>query len=105
MSRRCRAKQKVARKRRIAKLKADVFAIIGHACFNCGSGDDLEVDHIGPRSWDLKTVNQETRWKTYLAEAREGLLCCLCARCNGMDGWFRSQGVKPGGMADPEVPF
>ena len=72
---------------RIRRLKEQVFALIGRTCHVCGHKPArLDIDHVDGRSWLIRHHNQETRWKIYLQEAREGMVRPACPPCNKRQG-------------------
>lgn len=74
---------RAAFKRRVWQLRVEIYRMIGEACVRCGNDQVIEFDHIHGRDWDIKAVNQLTRTRRYLREARAGLLQPLCKPCNG----------------------
>jgi hypothetical protein len=66
------------------------------ACALCGSGEDLEIDHPEGVTYDPAKLSSSQRVSRYRAEAREGRVRVLCARCNGSDGNFRARKKKGG---------
>ena len=86
---------RLSRKRRVKKLKKQLFSLLGRRCALCGGDDDLEIDHVNGRSWDVRKSNQEVRWRRYLKELESGIpLRVLCASCNGklggQTGWYKN---------------
>lgn len=69
------------------RRKDRVFCILGNHCVECGSTEDLTVDHIGGKRWIPENVHSTKRWRIYLEEAEKGLLRCLCRRCNSKLRW------------------
>jgi len=59
---------------------------LGGQCVNCGSTENLEIDHKKPRQWRLEAVEMGRRVSRYVREAREGLVQVLCSECNKLKG-------------------
>jgi len=85
--------KRVARKRRLVRKKAQLFALLGDSCAICGSTQELSVDHIDGREWGVaaREVSQETRINLYLLEAANGVrLRTLCKKHNSGYRAYRS---------------
>lgn len=68
---------------------------LGNKCAECGSADELEIDHINGRDWHPCQLDIMQRLRRYFAEAREGKLRVLCADCNARLGsGFRYRGAR-----------
>lgn len=88
-----------ARAARTARLRAEVFAVLGDRCFRCEEDGPLEVHHLDGVTWRHSSVNAETRWYRYRRELREGVrLAAACRTCNAEIG-------KPVPFQPEECPF
>jgi 5-methylcytosine-specific restriction endonuclease McrA len=68
------------------RARAALIAQMGGVCERCGSREDLEVNHIFGRDWQLRDYDPSGRVAVYRREFREGLINVLCSGCNGSDG-------------------
>lgn len=76
------------------EARRQLFDIIGWVCAACGNDQEIpEADHPYGRDWDVRKVNQLTRARRYILEAKRGELRPLCKSCNSSDGGLR-QGPK-----------
>lgn len=84
---------RMSRELRVEKLWAMLVQLLGpRRCAKCSSSFDVEVDHPDGRTWEARRLDYESRLRRYIQEFREGVrLRWLCSRCNGHDGWKRSQ--------------
>jgi len=73
-------------KRRAAERRAELIAKLGGKCKCCGSTEDLEIDHINGRTWNLREKSSDVRIAIYEREAKQGLLQILCKPCNASKG-------------------
>ena len=57
---------------------------LGGKCVHCDERDEdeLTVDHIDGRTWDLNAKCSSARVSRYCREAKEGKLQVLCKSCN-----------------------
>lgn len=63
--------------------------MLGGKCEICGTKEDLTIDHVEGRSWDLKKVASWTRAKIYWREFNTGVkLRVLC--------YSHNSGLHPG---------
>lgn len=62
------------------KRREAARALLGGACVQCGSGSDLEIDHVVPRSRGFVVTSRIClSWDKVVAElARCQLLCHTC---------------------------
>jgi 5-methylcytosine-specific restriction endonuclease McrA len=66
-----------------AKRRAELIEALGGKCVQCGSVEDLQIDHINGRDWAVERVEWSWRISIYWAEYRAGVkLQCLCGDCN-----------------------
>jgi hypothetical protein len=57
---------------------------LGGKCVECGSTDDLEIDHMDGRDWEPRALSSTMRAARYWREYEEGVrLRVLCSSCNG----------------------
>lgn len=65
------------------KKRQELVDLLGGVCANCGSTEDLEIDHINGRDYKLEEVAFDQRTTRYWREYREGVpLRVLCSDCN-----------------------
>lgn len=76
----------VRRRRLCDARRAKLRKLLGNRCAWCGVSQNLTVDHINGRSWDIKEVYYSTRLRIYVEEAEAGLLQFLCLECNSTKG-------------------
>jgi hypothetical protein len=74
---------------RYHKIRAELLALLGGRCVECGTQSPLHVDHPKGRAYEPRELSSHTRAARYLAEARAGLVRLLCDECNGGDGETR----------------
>lgn len=65
---------------------AELIAFLGGVCVQCGATENLQVDHIDSRTWDIRKCNRHTRIARYWREAMQGLVQVLCKSCNSSKG-------------------
>jgi hypothetical protein len=72
------------RQRQWAKSRhKGLIASLGGVCENCGSTEDLEVDHPNGRDYKLVAMDQTMRLARYFRELDAGVkLRVLCSSCN-----------------------
>lgn len=77
-----------ARQRDWAKRKlAALLELLGGECADCGSPDNLQVDHVDGRAWIVDRVEFSARVSRYWQEFRAGVrLRALCGTCNASRG-------------------
>jgi 5-methylcytosine-specific restriction endonuclease McrA len=66
----------------IAKRVAELRAYLGGKCVDCGTDEQLEFDHIKPRTWVARKVSSGHRICIYWREAMEGMIALRCGACN-----------------------
>lgn len=82
------------------KYRADrnnLIYYLGGKCAHCGSKENLEFDHLGPKDWEPEDLNRWTRLKRYEKEYDKGKIQLLCSTCNKKKG-------TPGGSTLEEIP-
>lgn len=79
----------VRQRRWAVRARARLVQDLGGRCAECGSADDLEIDHKHGRDYDVAELGSAERVCRYRREARAGLLRVLCKPCNGRDGATR----------------
>jgi hypothetical protein len=66
---------------RIAKLRAQLHALIGNKCalaHESGCKGPLTADHPNGKKWKSRNLGIETRLRRYIKEAKRGLVRALC---------------------------
>ncbi|MBS1696379.1 MAG: hypothetical protein JST91_29690 [Actinobacteria bacterium] len=58
-------------------------------CLDCGSEQDLSLDHTTPAAWEIAKRRPLT-----LKDAAKGLVVVRCMECNNKAGKARGYGVK-----------
>ena len=64
------------------RIKARLLEELGNECVECGSRDDLQIDHPYGRDWKPCRTNSYNRWLRYQREHLQGLIRLLCGDCN-----------------------
>lgn len=69
---------------RAAILRDKLVRRLGGCCVQCESIDELQFDHIDPRTrtWVARRCSQWGRMRRYWNEALQGLIQLLCKSCN-----------------------
>ena len=62
--------------------RAKLVQQLGGECKFCQSTEELEIDHINGRDYDIRRLGSDTRVSRYVKEAKQGLLQVLCKSCN-----------------------
>lgn len=70
-----------------ARRKRALVNMLGGKCAKCGSRENLTIEHVAGRDWDIRKFSSWQRLKRYWAEYNQGVsLCVLCLSCNSADG-------------------
>lgn len=93
----------LARRRHFDRKRAELVAMLGGKCAECGSIKELTFDHIHGRTWDIKAVHATKRLRIYTQEAKDGKLQLLCLTCNSAKGQPDNDPFVP--TEESEVPF
>jgi 5-methylcytosine-specific restriction endonuclease McrA len=82
------------------RARIQLIVTLGGECAECGCDDVLEltIDHLFPRRWDLRKVDQSARVCRYRKEAKSGLLQVLCGSCNSAKGRPKAAKKSTGGQ-------
>lgn len=65
------------------RKRQELVQLLGGVCANCGSTEDLEIDHINGRDYKLEETSSDQRVTRYWREYNAGVpLRVLCADCN-----------------------
>lgn len=69
-----------------SRLRSRLIDILGAKCVECGSTENLELDHKERREWDVRAVYSNRRLRIYEQEIAAGKIQCLCKGCNVRKG-------------------
>ena len=75
------AKKRQQRRDRVAKLKAELWKLLGRVCALAHEGGckgRMTVDHPKGRKWRNREICQETRLRRFIKEAKRGAVRALC---------------------------
>ena len=64
------------------QTRARLILELGGKCVSCGTGNDLQFDHINGRDWDLEKTSQWARLSRIKREMKQGNIQLLCGSCN-----------------------
>lgn len=59
---------------------------LGGRCVDCGTTDDLQLDHKYQRTWKCRELDTSRKVAMYRREAARGLLEVRCGTCNRKKG-------------------
>lgn len=60
-----------------------LIVALGRKCVRCGTEQNLQIDHVQGRTWDIRAKSSSARVSLYWREFKAGVsLQVLCLRCN-----------------------
>ena len=59
---------------------------LGGKCRECGTTENLELDHPNGKTWEAAKLSPQMRIKRYEEDYENGQLDLLCRSCNARDG-------------------
>lgn len=65
-------------------IRTQLIEQLGGECAECGSTENLQINHIYQRSWKPRTLTHYRRILRYRQEAADGLVNLLCESCNAV---------------------
>lgn len=82
-----------ARLRENYRAKRDtLIAALGGICVRCGATEELTVEHVDGRDYEVRKLSSFQRVRRYLAEFASGVkLCLYCLPCNSSYGNYWSR--------------
>lgn len=66
--------------------RARLIAALGGKCVECGTTEELEFDHLKPRTWIANKTSRWQRLRNYIKDWKKGELCLRCRVCNAKGG-------------------
>lgn len=84
-----------------AKVRDQLFDVLGWACAKCGATKKLEFDCIQPRGHTHHKYDWSHRMSFYRREHAAGNLQVLCATCNALKGNVEKNSVDSLPTAPP----
>lgn len=80
------------RRRMYAKRRQALVDALGGACLRCGSTENLTIEHVDGRDYNIRKLSCFQRVKKYMEELRSGVrLCLYCLECNSSYGNYWSR--------------
>lgn len=78
------------------RARLQLIESLGGKCVDCGSVEELQLDHIEPCTWAERRpfMEQSQRLSVMRREAKEGKITVRCKRCNVSKG-NHSFGFQP----------